>query len=176
MTTPSSLTVREMELAEVAIRIDYFHDSTDDHLHTLGVDRAKLPSRAEWHEFYELDYARPIRERVNYSLIWELAEEIVGFSSVDQITFGTDAYMHLHILNPTRRHAGMGTQFVRESAAIYFRVLELRRLFCQPNAFNVAPNRTLQRAVFQYVRTYDTTPSPVNFPQAVTQWMLDRPT
>jgi RimJ/RimL family protein N-acetyltransferase len=175
LTQPSDLTVREMELAEVAVRIDYFHNATDDHLRTLGVDRALLPSRAAWHEFYELDYARPIRDRVSYSLLWEFADEIVGFSSVDQTRFGTDAFMHLHILNPTQRRGGMGAQFVQKSAATYFRVLELRQLFCQPNAFNVAPNRTLQRAGFRYVCTKHMTPSPINSPQAVTRWVLDRP-
>lgn len=174
MTAQYGLTVREMDLAEVEVRINYFHDASDDHLRMLGVDRLLLPSRAAWHEFYELDYGRPVHERANYSLIWEFGNDIVGFSSVDQITFGTDAYMHLHILNPTQRHAGMGTQFVRKSAAIYFRVLELQRLFCQPNAFNLAPNRTLQRAGFQYECTYNTTPSPINFPQAVTRWVLNR--
>jgi hypothetical protein len=67
----------------------------------------------------------------------------------------------------------MGTQFVRQSAAIYFQVLELRRLYCQPNAFNIAPNRTLQRAGFRYVFTQQMVPSPINFPQPVTRWMLD---
>jgi len=175
MTAPADLVVREMELADVAIRIDYFHDASDDHLHTLGVDRARIPSRADWHAFYQRDYARPVDERLAYSLVWLLADEVVGFSSVDQITFGVDAYMHLHILSPTRRRAGMGTEFVRRSTAIYFQTLELQRLFCQPNAFNVAPNRTLQRAGFRYVRTYEATPSPINFPQPVTQWVLERP-
>jgi RimJ/RimL family protein N-acetyltransferase len=168
------LRVREMQLAEVAIRIDYFHTASDDHLLTLGVDRTLLPSREAWREFYEADYARPIQERENYSLVWEVADQIVGFSSTDQISFGEQAFMHLHILDPGHRRSGMGVQFVRQSAAIYFRVLELRRLYCQPNAFNVAPNRTLQRAGFRYVFTKpEMTPSAINFPQPITRWLLD---
>ena len=83
--------------------------------------------------------------------------------------------MHLHILRREQRRSGLGTQFVRESAAIYFRVLELQRLFCQPNALNIAPNRTLQRAGFRYVLSEHTTPGPINVPQVVTRWVLDRP-
>lgn len=64
------LLVREMELSEVGIRIDCFHDATDEHLRTLGVDRALLPSRTAWRRFYETDYARPVFERENYSLVW----------------------------------------------------------------------------------------------------------
>ena len=169
----SHLRVREMRLSEVGIRIDYFHDSSDDHLRTLGVDRGLLPSRAAWREFYEADYARPIQDRDSYLLAWEFEAQIVGFSSTDQITFGEQAFMHLHILETHHRRSGMGTQFVRQSAAIYFQVLELQRLYCQPNAFNVAPNRTCQRAGFRYVFTKQMTPSPINFPQPVTRWVLD---
>ena len=121
----SRLRVREMQLSEVGIRIDYFHDASDDHLFILGVDRALLPSRAAWREFYEADYARPVRDRENYSLAWEFDDQIVGFSSADQITFGEQAFMHQHILDTSHRRSGMGTQFLRKSAAIYFQVLKL---------------------------------------------------
>ncbi len=84
--------------------------------------------------------------------------------------------MHLHIVEPPDRRAGLGTEFVRLSAAHYFQVLELRRLFCQPNAFNVAPNRTLQRVGFRYVCTIaEMQPSSINFPQPLTRWVLERP-
>lgn len=169
------LRVREMSLAEVDVRIDYFHSSSDDHLRTLGVDRRLLPSRAAWRDYYEADYARPLQDRDTYSLIWEVDGQIVGFSSTDQITFGEQAFMHLHILDAAHRGSGMGTQFVSQSAATYFQVLELRRLYCQPNAFNVAPNRTLQRAGFRYLFTKEMTPSPINFPQPVTRWVLHQP-
>jgi hypothetical protein len=114
--------------------------------------------------------------RMSICLVWELDGQIVGFSSTDQITFGEKAFMHLHILKAGRRRSGMGTQFVQLSAAMYFRVLELQLLFCQPNAFNVAPNRALQRAGFRYVLTEQRAPSPINFPQPVTRWVLDEPT
>jgi RimJ/RimL family protein N-acetyltransferase len=165
--------VRPMSLDEVNIRIAYFHDSSDPHLLKLGVNRALLPSRADWFEFYERDYARPIAERENYSLVWLLDDEIVGFSSTDQIEVGDQAFMHLHILDSSHRHAGLGAQFVRLSASHYVEVLQLRRLYCQPNAFNIAPNRTLQRAGFRYVMTLETTPTAINFPQAVTRWVWE---
>ena len=165
-----------MLLSEVDLRIGYFHDAPDDYLRTLGVDRALLPSRQAWRESYAADHARPIQERHSYSLVWELDGQVVGFSSVDRISFGEQAFMHLHILESGRRRSGMGTEFVKLSAAHYFRVFELQRLYCQPNAFNVAPNRTLQRAGFRYVFTKDgMAPSSINFPQPITRWVLDEP-
>ncbi len=82
--------------------------------------------------------------------------------------------MHLHILNPEFRHKGLGTAFVRESARQYFRALELERLYCEPNAFNSAPNRTLQRAGFRYLFTHEAQPSPMNFLQVTTRWVMER--
>lgn len=159
---------------EVGIRIDYFHDASDQHLAQLGVDRSLLPTSSAWRRFYEQDHRRPLQERVNYSLVWECDGDVVGFSSTDNITFGVEAFMHLHILESGYRRRGMGVRFVQDSAAQYFRVLRLQRLYCQPNAYNVAPNRTLQRAGFRYECTLDAAPSPINFPQPVTRWSLHR--
>lgn len=166
--------VREMRLQEVDLRIGYFHNASDDYLRTLGADRARLPTPEAWRARYERDFERPVEERDTYSLVWELEESAVGFSTVDHIEFGREALMHLHILEPGSRRRGMGTAFVRLSAAIYFEALHLQRLYCQPNAFNVAPNRTLQRAGFKYVWTKDQmAPSEVNFPQPITRWVLE---
>ena len=163
-----------MQLAEVDVRIDYFHDSSDDHLLKLGVDRASLLSKEAWRSVYAEDYALPVRARQNFALIWQLDGETVGFSSADRIVFGAEAFMHLHILNPEFRHKGLGTAFVRESARQYFRALELERLYCEPNAFNSAPNRTLQRAGFRYLFTHEAQPSPMNFLQVTTRWVMER--
>lgn len=38
---------------------------------------------------------------------------------------------------------------------------------------NVAPNRTLQRVGFRYVKTHNTVPGPLNFHQAVTRWLME---
>lgn len=175
MSAGPRLQVREMQLAEIGVRIDYFHDASDEHFLKLGVDRRLLPSRRAWQEWYEADYARPIREREVYSLLWLLDDQIIGFSSTDQISFGEQAFMHLHIVDPHRRALGLGTEFVRQSAAAYFRALELQRLYSQPNAFNTAPNRTLQKAGFRYLFTAELAPSPINFVQPVTRWVLDQP-
>lgn len=170
----AGVVVRELRLDEAAVRINYFHDSTDEHLRKLGVDRNRLLSPDAWYSWYEQDYARPVEQREQYALAWDLDGEVVGFSSVDRLEFGREAYMHLHIVDPERRATGLGTEYVRRSARMYFEVLELDRLFCQPNAFNLAPNRTLQRAGFRYLHTYETTPSAMNFYQPVTLWVLHR--
>jgi RimJ/RimL family protein N-acetyltransferase len=170
------LAVREMRLDEVHLRIDYFHDASDEYLHMLGVDRTLLPSREAWLANYEEEYTRPVEERQSYSLVWEVDDRSIGFSSADRIAFGQEAFMHLHVVQPELRRVGLGTAFVRRSADVYFDVFQLERLFCEPNAFNTAPNRTLQRAGFKYLSTQKTTPGPINFPQVTNRWLLERGT
>ena len=171
----AKLTVREMQLDEVDLRINYFHHSSDEHLRRLGVDRARLPDPEAWRSFYEQDYARPICKRESYSLVWELDGRAVGFSSTDRIIFGKEAFMHLHILEPHRRQMGLGAEFVRRSADAYFRALDLERIYSEPNAFNTAPNRALQRAGFRYLFSHEAQPSSINFLQVTTRWVMDRP-
>ncbi|HEY7073236.1 MAG TPA: GNAT family N-acetyltransferase, partial [Acidimicrobiales bacterium] len=137
------LDVRAMRLDETAVIIDYFHGSTPEHLDTLGVDPTRLPEPDQWRASYEREYAQALEQRSAFQLVWLLDDEIVGFSTVDKLHFGDQANMHLHIVRPERRRSGLGVGFVRLSAAAYFETLRLQRLFCQPNALNTAPNRTL---------------------------------
>ena len=52
-------------------------------------------------------------------------------------------------------------------------MFNLLKLFSQPYALNPAPNRTLQKVGFKYLKTYETTPSWINFRQPVTLWLLN---
>lgn len=166
--------VRPMELDEVGIRIEYFLGASDEFLTTMGVDRTALPTREAWHAAYVEEYALPLRDRPVVSLVWEVEDEVVGFSTADRIVPGHEAYMHLHLVNAELRGRGLGTRFVRESARTYVELLELARLYCEANAFNTAPHRTVQRAGFRYVLTHHAQPLPINFPQITTRWVIER--
>ncbi len=168
------LIVRPMELGEVELRIDYFLNASPDYLDKLGVDPACLPTREEWLKIYQEDYSLPLEKRKGMQLLWLGDGKPVGFSSADKIQFGQKANMHLHVLEAEDRNTGIGTECVLRSAALYFELLKLERLYCQPNAFNTAPNRTLQKAGFKYLQTYETIPSTLNFYQPVNQWVLER--
>ena len=86
----------------------------------------------------------------------------------------TGLVLYFNVVDPERRPQGNGTFLVCESAKIYFDALCIKRLICEPYAFNVAPNRTLQAAGFKYVKTHETVPGPFNFHQPVTRWMLEK--
>ncbi len=82
--------------------------------------------------------------------------------------------MHLHLVEAHLRHRGLGAEYVKMSVGHYFRALDLERLFCEPNAFNVAPNRTVQRAGFRYLFTHEARPATIHFLQLTTQWVFER--
>jgi RimJ/RimL family protein N-acetyltransferase len=169
-----TLSVREMTPPETGIIIDYFHDSTPEHLEMLGVDPTRLPPRESWHEGFQRQAALPIERRNALFVIWLSDGRPVGFSTSNKIVYSEQADMHLHVTDPACRNMGIGTECVRRSADLYFERLKLKRLFCEPNAFNVAPNRALQKAGFKYLKTHMTVPGPLNFHQAVTRWVMER--
>ena len=168
------ITVSEMDLPQTELVVDYFHQLRPEHLETLGVDPTRLPKPSAWRDYFRHEFALPVRERRGYFSVWMKDGRAVGFSSCDKIVFGEHAYMHLHVTSAALRGQGVGVECVRRSADLYFRVLQLKQLFCEPNAFNVAPNRTLQKAGFKYVKTHMTVPGPLNFHQAVTRWIWER--
>ena len=165
--------VREMALAETDLVVNYFHQATPEHLEMLGVDPTRLPTPDAWRELFQQDFSTPLEERRGFLLIWLLDGQAVGFSSCDKIVFGERANMHLHVAEPSLRRQGIGAECVRRGVDIYFEKLRLKSLFCEPNAFNVGPSRTLQKAGFRYVKTYMTVPGPLNFHQAVTRWVFE---
>ena len=166
--------VRPMTLDEVDIIIDYFHGASMEHLEMMGADPTRMPSPARWREQYAAEYRKPIQERSTFLVLWELDGTPVGFSTTNKIVYGSEAYMHLHVVDPQRRQSGIGAACVRQTMDVYFSALALKRLFCEPNAFNIAPNRTLQRVGFKYVKTHQTVPGAINFHQAVTRWVFER--
>jgi RimJ/RimL family protein N-acetyltransferase len=169
-----TLTVREMAGSEIDIIIEYFLGSTAEHLEILGVDPTRLPAPERLRERFAHERAQPIEQRAWVVVIWLLDDRPIGFSTSDKIAYGEQANMHLHVVDPERRNRGYGVECVRRSVDIYFERLKLKRLFCEPNAFNVAPNRTLQKAGFKYLKTHMTVPGPLNYHQAVTRWVIER--
>ena len=168
------LFVRQMGPSEVDFIIDYFHESTPEHLEMMGVDPSRLPHPSVWRKGFQREFDLPAEQRTRLFVIWLMNDRPVGFSTSDKIVFGERANMHLHVVEPENRNQGIGAVCVRQTVDIYFEALRLKQLFCEPNAFNIAPNRTLQKAGFRYVKTYMTVPGALNFHQPVTRWVMER--
>ncbi len=168
--------VREMRLDETTQMIRYFLDAEVRFLNGMGVDPMKLPTESAWSDLLHEDYARPIQQRQFFYLTWMLDSAPIGHCNINKIAFGESAYMHLHIWDAGNRRSGSATQLLKPSIVLFFQHFQLSELFCEPYALNPAPNKTLPKAGFQWVNTYDMASGWINFRQPVNQWKLNRDT
>lgn len=100
--------------------------------------------------------------------------QAIGHTNVNAIEFGQQAKMHLHLWQSGYRKQNMGTKLVRLSLPFYFERLQLQTLLCEPYALNPAPNKTLKKVGFEFIKKYRTIPGSINFEQEVNQWALTR--
>ncbi|RNI22014.1 GNAT family N-acetyltransferase [Rufibacter latericius] len=169
-----SLSVRELAEQDIPALADYWLKADDAFLEGMGVDLSKLPERDAWEEMLRQQIKTPLAQKQSYCLIWQLEGQAVGHSNANKITFGQEAYMHLHLWKPDHRTHGLGTAFVRQTLPYFFRNLELKKLYCEPYALNPAPHKTLAKVGFTQVAEYITTPGWINFEQLVKLWELTR--
>src|SRR5882672_4998655 len=107
-----------MKLEEVGVVIDYFHGACAEHPETLGVDPTRLPEPSKWRQLHEYEFAQPVERRRSFMVLWELEGRQIGFSSVDKLTYGKEAHMHLHVIHPgrpsTSAHLAFMARHIRE--------------------------------------------------------------
>lgn len=106
--------------------------------------------------------------------MWEIDSEAIGHCNINWIKHGKEAYMHLHIWGNGSRKRGYGSELVRKSLPFYFENFDLDVLYCQPYAYNIAPNKTLLKVGFEFVKKYSTTPGPINIEQEVNLYKMTR--
>lgn len=115
-----------------------------------------------------------IEKRKSYALIREENGIQIRHTNANEIDFGNHDFMHLHIWNKETRRKGMGVALVKKSLPIYFEKLKINTLFCQPYTLNIAPNKTLEKAGFVFVKKYKTILGSLNFEQDVNLWKINR--
>jgi RimJ/RimL family protein N-acetyltransferase len=139
----------------------------------MGVARSRLPSREDWINSALRDHDRPNHEKERAYLAWIFRGVATGHSSINKIRVGDEAFIHLHLWAPVDRQAGLGTAFFQLSVLRFARDFSLKRLYCEPNAENVGPNRVLLKSDFRFVKRYRTVPGPINFEQDVNQYVRE---
>lgn len=152
--------------------VDYFVNGDSLFLHGMGVDPRLLPSREVWLQRLSKNHERPISQRDIFYVIWYLDGAPIGHSNVNKIIFEQEAYMHLHMWQPQTRKHGLGLRFVKQSIPHYFKNFRLKNLYCEPYAHNAAPNKTLRKLGFTFVKEYETVPGPISYVQPVNRWCL----
>ena len=167
------LSVREMLKADIDLIIQYWLNADNIFLKKLGVDVNKMPSKDEWVKMLSEQLGKLYKEKQSYCIIWLADDKPVGHSNVNKIVFGEEAYMHLHIWNNDIRKKGFGTAFIKKTLPYFFKNLQLKKIYCEPNALNNGPNKTLEKAGFKFVKNHITTPGWLNFEQPVNLWEIE---
>jgi RimJ/RimL family protein N-acetyltransferase len=170
--TSSELSVREIQKEDIDLLADYWLKSDEQFLHGMGVDVNKLPGREDFTLMLESQIETPMEEKKAYCIIWLLDNKPVGHSNTNPVQYGEEAYMHLHLWEGSIRKKGMGAQLVKMTLPFFFENLKIKKLLCQPYALNIAPNKTLEKVGFRFVKEYITTPGFINFEQPVKLWEL----
>ena len=122
----------------------------------------------------ESELTKPTQEKEFYYIIWQIDDKPIGHSNINNITYGNNATMHLHIWESENRHAGIGTNLITQTISYYFKNFKLQKLICEPYAENPAPNKILGKIGFKFIKKYKTTPGWINFYQAVNRFELLR--
>lgn len=168
------ITVREIQLKDVDSITDYWLNSDADHLIGMGVDLNKLPTRDQLKNMLAEQVYCDLLNKKSYALIWELDGHPVGHSNVNNIDYGNQATMHLHLWKSINRKKGIGTELVKKSLPFYFEKLKIKKLICEPYALNPAPNKTLQKVGFEFIKKHIIVPGTLNFEQEVNRWELTK--
>jgi RimJ/RimL family protein N-acetyltransferase len=174
MSNNFDINVREIELKDIDLIADYWLESEPDFLINMGVDLNKLPTRSGLRKMLTEQVNTSITDKKSYALIWELDGKQIGHSNVNGIEYGKQATMHLHLWESKNRKKGIGTELVRKSLPFYFEQLNIERIICEPYALNPAPNKTLEKVGFEFIKKYKTIPGSLNFEQDVNHWELTK--
>jgi ribosomal-protein-alanine N-acetyltransferase len=168
------LSVREIVESDIELIINYWQNANDEFLVGMGVDLNKLPSSEEWKIMLQHVVNDPIEIKKSFCTIWLENNIPIGHCNVNKIIFGKEAFMHLHLWNSTSRKKGLGVELVKKSIRLFFQKLQLKELFCEPYSLNPAPNKTLEKIGFTFLKTYITIPGSLNFEQRVNLWQLKK--
>ncbi len=169
-----NLTAVEISNEHIRPLVKYWADATPEYLLSLGADITKMPSSEQFTRMLEKQISLPYDQKPAYATIWLLDSEPIGHCNINKIEYGKEAFMHLHIWNPNNRIKGAGTQLVKCSLPFFFENMKLERLICEPYALNPAPNKTLPKIGFEFIKRYKTIPGPINLEQEVNRYVMSR--
>lgn len=169
-----AITIHPLAQIDIPQLVNYWTNSSDEHLLAMGVDLSKRPNPSQLTAVLTQQLTLPIEKRQAYCTVWKLDGQAIGHSNTNPTQYGNHAYIHLHIWTAGNRKKGLGKELLKLSIQHFFEELELQTLYCQPYALNPAPNKTLKKIGFSFVKEYTTTPGSINFEQPVKLWELTK--
>jgi RimJ/RimL family protein N-acetyltransferase len=170
----NQITVREMIKSDIPLILDYWYSASSAYLTGMGADSAKLPPRKDFESRLKSQLDLDYNQKKAYVMICLFDKKPIGHSNLNKINFAMDAFMHLHLWDAGKRKKGIGTKFLKLAIPFFFENIKLQTLFCEPYALNPAPNKTLPKLGFDFVKRYTTIPGSINFEQEVCQYKMTK--
>ena len=126
--------------------VRFWHDSGDDFLDYVGIDRARLGNP----DNTRARYARTIRtgdpNQTNIAFAIRIDERIVGYTLLNRYAPDIN-HSHWHIIDPALRGSGISSALYPHRIKTYFDVTPMQRLIHQTRTHNVGVNRMLDKWV-----------------------------
>jgi RimJ/RimL family protein N-acetyltransferase len=168
------LSVREIQEKDIEPLSSYWLTADSKYLAAMGAEITKIPPKEYWTEMLTEQISHPYHEKKFYCITWLMDNEAVRHSNINKIQFAKEAYMHLPLWKKDTCMKGCGTAFVKMIFPYFFENFKLNTLYCESYALNPAPNKTLEKAGFEFIKQYRTIPGAINFEQDVNLWQLTR--
>ena len=164
--------IRPMQKNEISLMVDYFHSLSKEDCIRMGIKKELLPEKSKWTQLLQEDFSKlPVDKQFAY-VVWCDSEKIIGHCNINKIIYGEEAYVHLHIWDIKNRVGGAGTHLFQLSIEYFAENFNLKYLFCEPKSDNIAPNKTLVKLGFKFLKQYETVPGWINSQQTVNRYEL----
>ncbi len=167
-----NLTIQELQKDHIPYILGYWQNASQEELLAMGIDLNHLSVLDNLGQRLEKQLELANEKKGAFVLVAFIDEQPVGHCYVNNLTYGKDAFMHLHIWKSINLKKGLGSQMVKQSIPHFFEKLKLQTLFCEPAALNPAPNKTLEKIGFKYIKSHTTIPAGWTFEMEVNLWEL----
>jgi hypothetical protein len=144
-TRSGTAALRDLEARDIATIVAYWHDGGADFF-TMSVDVAKLGTPDDTRKRFEasLRTGDPNQQRMGFAI--DLNGKMVGYSVLSQHSAETN-YSHWHIVEKTKRVAGISTALYPHRMKAYFNNSPIARLIHQTSVRNQGVNQMLDKYV-----------------------------
>lgn len=165
-----NIALRPALTEDFEIIAQYWTQLSKEECLSMGVDDKLIPCTEDFLKRLNIQNQLPLTEKKAYALVIEMDGTPIGHTNVNPVKYGDNAFMHLHIWDPQNRSKGYGAKMLELAIPEFLQTFELKSLYCSPMADNPAPNKSLKKAGFKFIRKERKIPGNINFMQEVNIW------
>ncbi len=137
---------RDLIEDDIEAVVRYWHDSGDDYLAFLGIDKVRLGSEDDTHARFRRALRTGDPDQRSMAFAITLDDTFVSYTLLNRYTPDSN-FSHWHLTNPLARKTGISTALYPHRIAMYWAVCDMNRLPHQTRPRNVGVNRMLDKFV-----------------------------